>query len=64
MAQVNSEPGKNQVFGNVAVTAQLTTQTNPGSPAPGNQYATSVTVPYMQSEAGKIRDKGRDPDRS
>jgi len=53
MAQTISSPGQNQVFGNAAVPAQISTQSNP---SPGAQlqvtYATSVTVPYGQAEAG------------
>jgi hypothetical protein len=53
MAQVNSEPGKNQAAANTAVTAQLTTQTNPNPGVnPGNQYSLTITVPYVQAEAG------------
>ena len=64
--QVNLDqtPGKSTAAGSVAVAAQLTTQTNPQGGAHGSQYATSVTVPYAQAEVGKIRDKGRDPDRN
>jgi hypothetical protein len=57
MAQVNSSPGQNQTFGNAAVAAQISTQSNPSPGALGpTQIATSVTVPYGQVEPGKVPD--------
>ena len=57
MAQVNSTPGQNQTFGNAAVTAQISTQSNPSPGVLGaTQIATSVTVPYGQVEPGKVPD--------
>jgi hypothetical protein len=49
MAQVNSSPGQNQAFGNVAV-ASATSETGVTST---KAAANATIVPYMQAEPGK-----------
>jgi hypothetical protein len=49
MAQVNSTPGQNQAFGNVAV-ASTTSETGVTST---KAAANATVVPYTQSEPGK-----------
>lgn len=54
MAQVNLEPGKNQVFANVAVAAsQISTQSNPGVGLVAEQGSQVLAVSYGQTEPGK-----------
>jgi hypothetical protein len=70
MAQVNSEPGKNQTFANATYTSAtvpgytLSTQDNntPGQQTTVYQYNT--IVPYAQVEPGTPGDKGQRPGRS
>ena len=50
MAQVNSEPGKNQTNANAAVTSS---SSEVGSTSSTKLAATLTTVSYSQSEPGK-----------
>jgi hypothetical protein len=50
MAQVNSSPGQNQAFGNVAVSAATA---EVGSTTATKTIATNTVVKYTQSEPGK-----------
>jgi hypothetical protein len=49
MAQVNSEPGKNQTFGNLAVVSAVSET----GASDTKVKATATIVPYAQSEPGK-----------
>jgi hypothetical protein len=65
MAQVESSPGKNTVFGNVAVTAQISTQSNPGAGLQAAQPSQVTLVsPYGEFEAGVPHDPAVRPKRS
>jgi hypothetical protein len=53
MAQVNSEPGKNQTFANTAVAAsQISTQSNIGVGLGPAQASQVLFVSYSQNEPG------------
>ena len=60
MAQVNSVPGQNQTIANAVVASG---RSQPGS-SDQEMKANAITVPYMQNEAGIVRDKHINPDRS
>jgi hypothetical protein len=65
MAQVNSEPGKNQVFANLAVPAsQASTQSNTGVGLVPAQASQVLAVSYGQIEPGAPNDKSQRPQRS
>jgi hypothetical protein len=49
MAQVNSTPGQNQIFGNIAVAAATSEVGTDGPKA----FAAAKVVPYTQSETGR-----------
>lgn len=54
MAQVNSTPGKNEVFANAVVASG---RSQPGSVA-AETFANSVTVPYVEREPGRHGEHG------
>jgi hypothetical protein len=59
MAQVNSSPGQNQVFGNAVVASG---RSQPGS-VDQETKSNAIVVPYTQSEPGTSTDTNQRPKR-